>query len=374
MEPTGRHSERSSLLLQPKKVFIAAGTASGSGGRVVVKAVSTCLATSGVPAVVSLPVGLDQASLPPGPVYKSTGAVAAVLGELFGGGSSNDQVYVGMSDRLPLVRRCGVNVMVAQNDFLYGPKSKQGTVHQRLRVAVLRRWARSSLRHADWVVVATTATKKAVVGTGLIEPGRVEVRPIPPQDVGSLRIGQAKRVERLILIGDIYAYKRLDWAIGEIDAWATAAGSSPDVLHVGRAFEGPAERALEEAATTSKNARVRLVGPLDHAATMAELRASDLLVFPSERESYGLPLAEALAMGVPVVCRDLPQFREIAGPAARYFSGLEGSLVGALKGCDEQEIRKEMARLGSERVVADGGWDVLTRPQAAEVPRVGRPG
>ncbi len=37
------------------------------------------------------------------------------------------------------------------------------------------------------------------------------------------------------------------------------------------------------------------------------------LVFPSHVEGYGLPALEAAQMGVPVICSDLPVFREILG-------------------------------------------------------------
>ena len=43
------------------------------------------------------------------------------------------------------------------------------------------------------------------------------------------------------------------------------------------------------------------------------------LMFPSKSEGFGLPLAEAMGMGVPCVASDIPIFRELAGDAARYF-------------------------------------------------------
>jgi glycosyltransferase involved in cell wall biosynthesis len=46
-------------------------------------------------------------------------------------------------------------------------------------------------------------------------------------------------------------------------------------------------------------------------------RASVVLV-PSEREGFGLPVIEALACGTPVVATDLPVLREVGGTAARY--------------------------------------------------------
>ena len=41
-------------------------------------------------------------------------------------------------------------------------------------------------------------------------------------------------------------------------------------------------------------------------------------VFPSLAEGFGLPPLEAMASGVPVVCSDIPVFREVYGDAARY--------------------------------------------------------
>jgi glycosyltransferase involved in cell wall biosynthesis len=46
---------------------------------------------------------------------------------------------------------------------------------------------------------------------------------------------------------------------------------------------------------------------------------SRIFVSPSVREGFGMPVAEALAVGLPVVCSDIPVFREVAGAWAGYF-------------------------------------------------------
>jgi glycosyltransferase involved in cell wall biosynthesis len=46
---------------------------------------------------------------------------------------------------------------------------------------------------------------------------------------------------------------------------------------------------------------------------------AEALVFPSTFEGFGMPVAEALAAEVPVVCSDIPPLREIADGAALFF-------------------------------------------------------
>ena len=47
-------------------------------------------------------------------------------------------------------------------------------------------------------------------------------------------------------------------------------------------------------------------------------RRAALVLQPSDREGFGLPVAEAMTCGTPVVASDLPALREVGGPAATY--------------------------------------------------------
>ena len=56
------------------------------------------------------------------------------------------------------------------------------------------------------------------------------------------------------------------------------------------------------------------------------------LLAPSFGEGFGLPLLEAARHNLPILCRDLPVFREVAGEYAVYFSGSDpASLTGAIR-------------------------------------------
>jgi glycosyltransferase involved in cell wall biosynthesis len=46
---------------------------------------------------------------------------------------------------------------------------------------------------------------------------------------------------------------------------------------------------------------------------------ADLFFFPSKAETFGLVILEALASGLPVVARGIPELREIFGDAVAFF-------------------------------------------------------
>lgn len=59
--------------------------------------------------------------------------------------------------------------------------------------------------------------------------------------------------------------------------------------------------------------------------------ATTCLIAPSAGEGFGLPLIEAAQHKKPIIARDLPVFREVAGEQAFYFSGLRAKeLAGAI--------------------------------------------
>jgi glycosyltransferase involved in cell wall biosynthesis len=58
---------------------------------------------------------------------------------------------------------------------------------------------------------------------------------------------------------------------------------------------------------------------------------ANALLAASEGEGFGLPLIEAAQHGIPIIVRDIPVFREVAGDHAYYFSGGALGLAAALQ-------------------------------------------
>jgi glycosyltransferase involved in cell wall biosynthesis len=86
----------------------------------------------------------------------------------------------------------------------------------------------------------------------------------------------------------------------------------------------------------STSDRVLTAGYLSDVDLRSVVAGAAAVVLPSRDEGFGLPVLEALACNVPVVCSDVPALREVAGDQAHLVpvgdaSALAAALVSALE-------------------------------------------
>lgn len=74
------------------------------------------------------------------------------------------------------------------------------------------------------------------------------------------------------------------------------------------------------------------------------------LTTASKDEGFGLPIIEAMSLGVPVVCSDTEIFREVGGEAALYFPiGDPRAFASQIQRLEDQAMRKISTRKGREQ-------------------------
>ncbi|WP_183954581.1 glycosyltransferase family 4 protein [Sphingobium fontiphilum] len=76
---------------------------------------------------------------------------------------------------------------------------------------------------------------------------------------------------------------------------------------------------------------------LDRAALLAQMCAARALLFPSLAEGFGLPVAEAMTMGVPVMTSALPALAEVAGNAALLVDPADAGAIATAIGALDQD-------------------------------------
>lgn len=69
-----------------------------------------------------------------------------------------------------------------------------------------------------------------------------------------------------------------------------------------------------------QNSQVRFLGYIPPLDLKCLYRLCRFMIFPSTYEGWGLPISEALRLGVPVACSDLLVLKEQAGDAALFFN------------------------------------------------------
>jgi glycosyltransferase involved in cell wall biosynthesis len=100
-----------------------------------------------------------------------------------------------------------------------------------------------------------------------------------------------------------------------------------------------------------------------------------VLVFPTWCESFGLPLAEALALGAPAIAADIPACREVGGDAARYYaSGSPLSLSAAIDDVLRSPAQAEQLAAAAYERGAEFRWETNAEAVRASLLAAARSG
>jgi len=214
------------------------------------------------------------------------------------------------------------------------------------RKAGFRMLLSRAVRGAEKVVTISEVAKADIMRELAIPPEKVRViypwvkdlffQP-PPSGSGPVQ------GEYLLYLGLRIPHKNLD---GLIRAFLSIAGEFPGLRLViaGGRYSTPdmVDRWKEDPRLEGK--LVEILAPTDEEIVRL-FAGAKVFVFPSFAEGFGLPPLEAMASGVPVVCSDIPVFREVYGDAVLYVDpgrteSIAEGIHAALKGSGVQEAMR----------------------------------
>ena len=108
--------------------------------------------------------------------------------------------------------------------------------------------------------------------------------------------------------------------------------------------------------------QITATGYMETREIRALMAASALLVLPSLEEGFGLPVAEAMAAGLPVVCSRGSALEEVAGGAATLVDPLDaGSIAAGIEKVLESPSTAESQRQRGLEWSRQFDWDVAAR-------------
>jgi glycosyltransferase involved in cell wall biosynthesis len=240
----------------------------------------------------------------------------------------------------------------------------------------LRRWlCCRSVRSADIVMTPTQAMLDDLRQFVSVDPRKALVNPygVAPAD-SSLPGAQrttpgsppaARQVVRLLYVSLYSEHKNLSTLLRAIPL-LNSNGAGKFVL---RTTVDPAWEQIAWMVTVKEDLRlahrpdvaswVEFLGPLARQQTLELYGQADVFVFPPLCESFGHPMVEAMAHGLPIVASDTPVNREICGDAAVYFSPLSAQqLARQVRGLAEDgALMAKLGAAGRERAATLFRWD-----------------
>jgi glycosyltransferase involved in cell wall biosynthesis len=206
-----------------------------------------------------------------------------------------------------------------------------------IRRLALRVFVNASMRTADCVVTDSNSSREQIVShTGRSEREVVVVHlGGDHRDVPARLPHGAKERPYFLAFSSRSRSKNISFLLRAFRAASVGGRFNHELVIVG--FLRP-EDALSAATTQG----VRTTGQISDADLTAWLAAADYLVVPSTYEGFGLPVAEALCLGVPSLISNRGSLPEVGGEAAISFDPT-----------NESELAHLLAKVAADRPLRD---------------------
>jgi len=167
------------------------------------------------------------------------------------------------------------------------------------------------------IAVSSHSTVQAIAAysqgdaTCTLDAGSLHVLPLAVDDHFVGRCCQPLEPPYFLSVGTIEARKNLALLVAVWERLIESGDPGPKLIWVGR-FSWLADEGL-----MSRLRRLEAAGCADLRTDVSDssliqlMEGARALLFPSKVEGWGLPLSEALAMGLPSIVSDIPVFREV---------------------------------------------------------------
>ncbi len=241
-------------------------------------------------------------------------------------------------------RRAAGFITIHDLDFLDHPERTSAEI--RRDYADL---ARSHAGRADGILVPSAHTASQV--TARLGVPRERITIFPPFAPAWRPRAEPPPGGPILFIGTVEPRKNLPGLVAAYERLLATDASAPPLVIAGRVPPG-GESLL--AASPGASARIERRGYVSDAERAGLYETASMLVLPSFEEGFGVPVAEAMCIGVPVVISTAGSLRELAGDAALAVDpGDRDGLAAAMRRVlTDAALRRRMIDAGLQRARA----------------------
>ena len=241
------------------------------------------------------------------------------------------------------------------HDLAYERHPEAYSAAERIHLRLTTRWAVSRCRV---LVAVSESTKNDLVSLYGADAGRIRVVPNGGGEKANAKAASASELGRLGLTGDfVLQVGRVEARKNQIGALAAVERIPGLVL----AVAGPeADSAI--AARLRRSDACRVLGRVDDATLELLYKRAKAVVVPSLYEGFGIPVLEAMTLGVPVVASDRGALPEVLGDAGPLVDpDADGALASAIEHViDDEAYAAACSSKGVERSRLFS-WDRMAR-------------
>lgn len=175
------------------------------------------------------------------------------------------------------------------------------------------------LRRAGHIITVSHAVKHDIMRDFSLPSGKISVtyEGVDPGLLIPKKTAPLADTPYFLYVGNAYPHKNLPVLLDGYHIYASRFTHPYTLVLVGRR-DYFYSRIAALVTTLNLSHLVRLFGAADDNELRALYTHARALVFPSRMEGFGLPAIEALMLGCPVICSDIPVFRELLGTMATY--------------------------------------------------------
>ena len=221
-----------------------------------------------------------------------------------------------------------------------------------------REFANRILARADGMIAVSENTRQDAMRLLGIRPDKIRViHPgVPEAYFSAVPVPQAKPY--FLSVGTIEPRKNID---SLLSAWASLPASFRDehtLLIAGMEGWDSAMTMSRILQMAKEDASVEYLGYVAETDMPSLVAGALALVYPSLYEGFGIPVAQAMAAGCPVITSDISSLPEVAGDAAILID--PRSVAEIARGIDRVagslDLREDLRRRGRERAAWHFTW------------------